>query len=476
MAQIRMRDYREPLASFEHNIMQLRNSAGRFKGFDSLNIVGTLDFNLFHSLTGFIFKDQSYNTIGPCGEVQTKQGVFIIETSGVGPFTIDTNAGNTNDRIDLIVCNHQYVSVTGGSPATYSIIKGPISSNTPPPLTNDDFQTIIGRIIMPAGATDINQATYIKERSPDSGDGLDARINEINKFNTLNQYNFSDTVYNSNSYFTNIGGAICWTLNPDGNVFDVSLGAVANMDALRIGKEPVQNGTEITIRTNSMLTVRSNVPLPAGAVALGYSNFVITEQYANRMVAIGAGRGMAIIPTTLAGRWSLTFLKAVDQWVLVSVQSHEPLSFKRGMIIDAYLDSQELADNFDGTGKGINLYTGWAMCNGDNNTIDMRGRFTMMTTDVPNGNSIPLEGGIDPIGINQAGGANRVTLSASEIPAHRHHVSGSNFGSNSGGGAIPATSPSDYENAGYTDIDGGGGGSHENRPAFKTLYKIQRII
>lgn len=475
MAQIRLRDYREPLTSFTHNIMQLRNRPGRFIGFDTLSQTATLSFNLTHALGAQTYKDENQNTVGPIGVIMSRQGLYIIETGNIGPFTIDTNSGNASDRTDLVVCNHQYVVVNGGQSATYSIIKGPIGNSAPPGLTNPNFQVILGRIFIPAGATNLNQCTYQRDRSPDSGDGPDARLNEVNKFNTLNQFNFSPTIYNSNAYYTNFGGAVCWTFNPDGNIYDVPLGAVTSLDAIRLGKEPVQNGTTITVRTNSMLTCRNNIPLPANAIALGYSNLVITEQHANRMVVFGSGKVLSIIPTTQTGRWSLTFLKAGDQWVLISVQSNEDVFLKRGMILDCYLTSDELADNFDATGRGINLYLGWALCNGDNGTIDMRGRFTMMTTDVPNQNGIPLEPGIDPIGVLAAGGANRVVLDITEMPIHRHHVSGSNFGSNSGAGQIPATSPSNYEDAGYTDYEGNSQ-SHENRPPFKTLYKIQKIL
>lgn len=475
MAQIRLRDYREPLASFDHNVMQLRNSAGRFKGFDTMVITGTLTFNVSHAATGFTFKDQSQNTVGPCGELQTKQGVFIIENAILTGFAIDTNAGNPNDRIDLLVCNHQYVNVAGGQAATYSIIKGPIASNTPPNLTNPDYQIIVARIIIPAGATNINQATYVKERCPDSGDGLDARLNEVNKFNTFNQFNFSPTIYNSNTHWTNIGGVICWTFNPDGNVFDAPLGAAVSMDAIRVGKELAQEGTFITVRTNALMTVRCNTPLPSAAAALGYTNIFIPSSLSNRVVNSVSGRVVALVPTTVAGRWSLTFLRAGGQWVLVSVQSHEDVVFKRGMIIDAYLDSTELSDNFDATGLGKNLYEGWALCNGINNTIDLRGRFIVMATDGPEAGANPLDSSLVGYSIGQIGGQNSVTLTVSQMPHHNHPISGSSQGNNAGGGSVPAVNFTGLENAGFTDGTGGDQ-AHENRPPFRALYKIQRIL
>ena len=186
-----------------------------------------------------------------------------------------------------------------------------------------------------------------------------------------------------------------------------------------------------------------------------------------------------------------------------------------GTIPDARLSSSSLFV----TGM-IMMYTGstapsgWAICNGQNGTPDLRDRF--------------IVGAGSAYSVNNTGGANSVTLTESQIPSHNHSFSGSsshshtinnhthsfsgsnthnhsyeliNMDQGSAGGnssrgrntSSTATSsttitisgttgnPSDRgTNSQTVSISGntgnkGGGGSHENRPPYYALMFIMKL-
>lgn len=417
MAQVRLRDYQEPLTSFNHNIIQLRNKPGRFIGFDTLVQTATLGFNLSHAASGTAYRNEAQNLIGPVGVLMSRQGVYIIETDTITGFLIDTNAGNTNDRIDLVVCNHQFVNVAGGQNATYSIIKGPIASSTPPNLTNPDYQIIVGRITMPAGATNVNQATYIKERCPDSGDGIDARLNEINKFAALNQFNFSPRNHR-NDVPENLIGAFGWTLDPDGNNWDLAFNSLSTqfIDAIRLGKDTALNGTTITIQITDNAVIRSNVVIPGSAINRGYSNIVVPNQYANKLETISSQLYLALQPTDGNIKWNVTLLKSDNQWIVINVQGYSFNFMKPGMVIEADLSNQQVVDNFDDTGLGKNLYLGWQMCNGLRGTRDRRCRFSVMASDGPNLTASALSSSLIAVANGDLGGNSQASIQQWNLP------------------------------------------------------------
>lgn len=416
MAQIRLRDYKEPLTSFNHNIMQFIRKPGRFVGFDTKADTGTLSFNITHAATGTQYRDEASNLVGPVGVLMSNQGVYIIETDTITGFTIDTNAGNTVDRTDLLVCNHQFVNIAGGQNATYSIIKGLIGDINPSPLTNPDYQVIVGRISIPAGATNINQCTYIKERCPDSGDGPDARLNETNKFQAFNQQNFSSTLYTNNTFSETLGTAVGWNLNGDGNNFDMSFGFPNFIDAIRVGKEPAQNGTIINIQITSFATIRNNQTIPLSAIQRGFSNIVVPNQYANTLVTVSSQRVLALTPTDSTIKWNVTLFKSDNQWVVINVQGFSFNFMKRGMVIEADLSSTEVADNFDTSGRGTNLYLGWQMCNGLNGTRDRRCRFSVMASDGPNTGASALASQLLAVANGDIGGGSQTSIQQWHLP------------------------------------------------------------
>jgi len=86
-----------------------------------------------------------------------------------------------------------------------------------------------------------------------------------------------------------------------------------------------------------------------------------------------------------------------------------------------------ISGNFDNTGAGIigSIWEKIYLCNGDNNTPDLRGRVTVGATTGMNG-TIPLSPVVDPIfnnpnySISSTAGSNNITLTTSQMPIHTH--------------------------------------------------------
>lgn len=121
----------------------------------------------------------------------------------------------------------------------------------------------------------------------------------------------------------------------------------------------------------------------------------------------------------------------------------------------------------DGTPSGIitmfsgaisDIPFGWFLCNGSNGTPDLRDRFVVGV-----GNSY---------NVGDTGGANTVTLTVDQMPAHTHTVR-----DNYNDGGIGASGGSGDTGSAYTTrttSSVGGGQSHENRPPYYALAYIMK--
>ncbi|GLR15576.1 phage baseplate protein [Portibacter lacus] len=148
--------------------------------------------------------------------------------------------------------------------------------------------------------------------------------------------------------------------------------------------------------------------------------------------------------------------------------------------------------------RGTTAPTGWAICDGNNGTPDLRGRFIVGT-----GNS--GIGGTTTYALNATGGEQTVTLTTSQLPAHTHgsgtlttddsgshsHGLGSRgvvlscVGCNSGNVADGSTDDSDISGTKQGgnhshDVTGntgsaGTGNAHENRPPYYALAYIMKL-
>lgn len=107
---------------------------------------------------------------------------------------------------------------------------------------------------------------------------------------------------------------------------------------------------------------------------------------------------------------------------------------------DLYVNQSYIDTNFDNTGLGINIMTGWAICNGLNGTPNMDGL-------------VSIGYGTQYSVINAVGGAKQVSLIEDNIPQLDITVPVSN----AGGGGSP-----------YTNIVASGSGT----PATKTYTNV----
>lgn len=117
--------------------------------------------------------------------------------------------------------------------------------------------------------------------------------------------------------------------------------------------------------------------------------------------------------------------------------------------------------------NGTTAPAGWALCNGQNGTPDLRNRF--------------ITGSGGEYALGATGGADTVTLSVAQIPSHNHiSVTGINWGDgilgngsgafSGGGGAQFGTDGSAF----YTSYTGSGQ-AHENRPPYYALAFIMKL-
>lgn len=163
MAQIRYHNFARSLVSFDENLRVLGLAqSGRICGFDVMAVQGGNTLRLSHTLSGFIATDASGAAMAQRGVIQTKQGVIIHEDAPVD-VNVDFNVGNGSERIDTLILSHSNIQSPGGAVATYSVIKGPVSTPFPyrgPAVSNPLTQVPIGIFIVPAGAVDHTLTTY----------------------------------------------------------------------------------------------------------------------------------------------------------------------------------------------------------------------------------------------------------------------------------------------------------------------------
>lgn len=110
------------------------------------------------------------------------------------------------------------------------------------------------------------------------------------------------------------------------------------------------------------------------------------------------------------------------------------------------------------SGAANAIPTGWALCDGTNNTPDLRNRF--------------IVGAGSTYAVGATGGSNTVTLTMNQMPSHAHIYT---FAADEAGGmTLPglAGSMQTYER---TTSYEGGSQPHENRPPYYALCFIMKI-
>lgn len=120
------------------------------------------------------------------------------------------------------------------------------------------------------------------------------------------------------------------------------------------------------------------------------------------------------------------------------------------------------------SGPVENIPNGWALCDGQNGTPDLRGRFVL-------GYQEPDENGEEVFPVGSTGGKYAVKLGLTQIPAHTHQVT--TFEPilvSTGTSGVSRTVINDFNVYGETG-ETGGASVHENMPPYYVLCYIMKL-
>jgi hypothetical protein len=232
----------------------------------------------------------------------------------------------------------------------------------------------------------------------------------------------------------------------------------------------IQNNGEFVLSTNHIFNVLSANAKNGNTFTLyfrgpfqdgnGSFTFQIRQDYVN----VGNPGTLLYQFTTgelQSGNAIFTAVYQSGAWILRRINE----SNIREDVGEIRMFSGTTSGKFNSSGLGISSrWLGWAVCNGQNGTPDLRQRFVA---------------GYDPASAGWAmgntGGANQVSLTQGQLPPHTHSTTlqvltrgtgGSNTAGLPGQGGTPSN---------VVSSSTGSGDAHENRPAFYALAFVIKI-
>lgn len=112
--------------------------------------------------------------------------------------------------------------------------------------------------------------------------------------------------------------------------------------------------------------------------------------------------------------------------------------------------------------SGTTIPAGWAICDGQNGTPDLRGRFVM--------------GSSAAHAIGSSGGSETHTITVAELPAHNHIVSGVNLTADGNGGSLFSGGEDSISASNSIETSSTGNGAEMNiLPPYYTLAYIMKL-
>jgi hypothetical protein len=501
MSQTRFHNWQRAVDSFQENRRLLGVvSHGRYCGFDGItNIVG-LTCDIAH-VSGIVQTEaDNISATNAKGVWVTRHGGVMQEDASIPGLTFAANP-SADPRIDLVYGEHQWNGVLpGGQAAIYGVITGTAATTPVVPTVADPLiQVALCGIRIPAGATDLSGASVVLIATPELGnqdfianhaylDDYFARLNFYNRFTKMNSFaNGSVASFAGNSV----------TLNADGNSFDGGAWA-GGATVHRINTQAT--GTVFTIR-NSHATLNIDIFLNQ-ATAAGFSN-VQCPRY-----ALMAGTSHFLIPAGgSAILWQATATEIYIIGYSDSIAGHVQALYTQVNTLTASIAALVALpiggiimwsgnfSNFDVDGKGTNPgpMKNWAICNGNNATPDLRGRFVVgAISGVPDTGAAALATGIDPtvayqgslppnyamgdatIGSAIGQGEPHHKLVTAELPAHHHSIDAA--AGNGTGANVPLGMGDGYSGGtgGVVTGDTGSGTAHSNLPPYFAIAYLMR--
>lgn len=514
--QRRFTNYKDPVNSFPLGEMTIGLfKPGRYNGFDTMSIVGGLTITLDHDGVDNVEKTLINGTPINFGALKMPSGTVIHEDEPL-EFVIDTNAGNTNIRRDLIICEHEYIEVVGGVEATYLIIKGDNLGNMPE-LPNPSKQIIMGYLEIPALATDATGFTWNPTPVPLLGDQTIEKLWQL----LSEELPVASTTTEGITRFATAPEVTARTVTDKAISPASIMGLIATSALAGISKYATEAEVLAGLSFNTTITpatlrnyggVRNRTYYTAGTGVVP-GNVTIPQSWMGGVIIFNGD--VAVVPEVtvtiptglpavfsckLIGRTQNVKLVTATGVVLLKPEGKEAKTKELGSELilerissgETYTVNGALRDtsstgfvpmrtavpyfpengelgNFNGTGLGITGdVIGWAICNGQNNTVDLRGRFLV---------------GYDPgdtsyNAMGKVGGAKEVTLTLNQMPRHRHEL-GMTSPQDDGSGRITTGQGEQPGETLYSEYTGGNNGgttdAHENRPPFYTTIYIQRV-
>ena len=291
MAQTRYIKFRDPITSFEANEKYVGIIEPTvYRGFDGIISRTGLSLTIGHTATGEIFTTKEGDLTNRRGVWVTKQGMVVKEDEAI-TVSITSNP-NSFERWDLLVAEHAYDELTvGGLPATYLVLAG--GNKADPVLTNAKYQTVIGRIKVPASSTTSASVTYERVRTPQLGGKYGAILNEVNRFENQQQNNYGlATLVIENLELANRGVI---KILDGANSFGVTAPNNAFVDLL----PNLPPGTEINLIFLNPVILRQVAEQTEGAVTAGVAGGYIPLSWSSvkpqGRVNVGAGDTVSLV-------------------------------------------------------------------------------------------------------------------------------------------------------------------------------------
>jgi len=228
MTQIRFNDYNAEIQTLDElqRFVGLLEP-GRFRGYDLFNQTDDLEFTLGHT-AGIKHTLQDLSQTGLMSVALTRQGVTIMESAAVGPFTVTANA-TSNIKIWGVYMRQEFVEDEDGQAATYGLREGDDDGNEPE-LEFEEKDVWIGFLYIPAVTSSLSNSTWIPSRVKMLGGYTVALLNELNVFTKaieLNQNTSNPTWITMTGWNAGIKGLL---IDDSANTFNINpayqLGAI----------------------------------------------------------------------------------------------------------------------------------------------------------------------------------------------------------------------------------------------------------